>query len=311
MKILFFFIDGIGLGVNDSTINPFATKSLHTIESLLSGRKIIKGSAPYHGERVSLLALDACLNVQGVPQSATGQAALLTGKNVPELVGYHFGPWPNKIVINTLNENNIFSVLRKNGLRSTLLNAYPPSYFNSINSGKRLYSVIPQSVISAGIPLKTSVDLNVGQALSADFTGQGWHDRLELNDTPILTYKEAGYQMARLSDQYDFSFFEYWLSDYAGHEQDMSKAEAILDSIDQVLNGLLDRWNDNEGLIIITSDHGNMEDLSTRRHTKNYVPALIIGALQLRRPFLRNMTAITDIYTAILSSYKINSSGLC
>lgn len=51
----------------------------------------------------------------------------------------------------------------------------------------------------------------------------------------------------------------------------------LLELFDGVMAGVLDRWNDGEGLIVITSDHGNMEDLSHGKHTENDVPTLIIG----------------------------------
>jgi hypothetical protein len=38
--------------------------------------------------------LDASLCVPGLPQSATGQAALLTGLNAPELMGRHIEGFP-------------------------------------------------------------------------------------------------------------------------------------------------------------------------------------------------------------------------
>ncbi|MDP2974702.1 MAG: hypothetical protein Q8N45_00680 [Anaerolineales bacterium] len=84
--------------------------------------------------------------------------------------------------------------------------------------------------------------------------------------------------------------FEYWPSDYAGHGQDMNATVGLLTALDAVLGGLLEAWDDNGGLILITSDHGNMEDLSTRRHTANPVPCLLIGALKARRKFAGGCT---------------------
>jgi len=305
MKILFFFIDGIGLGKNDPEINPFARIDMPVLQNLLGGRKIVSGSAPQHTMKGSLLSIDAGLGIKGVPQSATGQAALLTGKNVPEAVGHHFGPWPNQIVVDTLQNGNLFKQFNEAGFKAALLNAYPPSYFEAVNSGRRLYSAIPQSVISAGLSLMTLEDLKTGRALSADFTAQGWRDRLNLADTPLLTPYLAGARMAELADAYDFSFFEYWLSDYAGHHQDMEQACDLLITIDHVLDGLVTNWDNSAGIILITSDHGNMEDLSTRRHTTNHVPALLIGAPHLRRDFINDLHDLTDVAPTILKSFKI------
>jgi bisphosphoglycerate-independent phosphoglycerate mutase (AlkP superfamily) len=148
--------------------------------------------------------------------------------------------------------------------------------------------------------LKTLDDLQNGQALSADFTAQGWRDRLDLPETPVLTPIQAGERMAALVEDYDLAFFEYWLSDYAGHNQDMQAAHNLLAILDQVLGGLLDNWNDHEGMILITSDHGNMEDLSTRRHTANPVPALLVGDQKLRSDFATELTDLTGVAAAVM-----------
>jgi hypothetical protein len=223
----------------------------------------------------------------------------LTGVNVSKEIGYHYGPKPNQDVAAFLRNGNLFCTLAERGYKSALLNAYPPGYFSAIQSGRRLYSAIPQAVINAGIPLKTLDDLQNGQAISADFTAQGWRERLELPDTPVLTPTQAGGRLAVLAKNYDLAFFEYWLSDYAGHSQDMRGAQSLLITFDQVLGGLLENWNDQEGIILITSDHGNLEDLATRRHTDNPVPALLIGDQKLREEFAADLTDLTGVAPAI------------
>ena len=261
---------------------------------------------PSNRERATLLPLDACLGVPGTPQSATGQATLLTGRNVPAEIGYHYGPKPNPAVAaylrssNGTHSGNLFQSLQDAGKRSALLNAYPETYFAAIESGRRLYSAIPLAVVSAGLALKTADDLNAGRALSADFTGQGWRERLNLTDTPLLTPAEAGARLAELAAGYDLAFFEYWLSDYAGHGQDMAAALSLLATFDEVLGGLLAAWDDEAGIILITSDHGNLEDLSVRGHTTHPVPALVIGAPELRRRFTAGLRDLTDVTPSIL-----------
>jgi hypothetical protein len=308
MRVLFLFLDGIGLGVNDPEVNPFAEVDMPNLQGLLAGNKLLLDTITassadgnrIDASRATLLALDAGLGVEGLPQSATGQAALLTGKNVSAEIGYHYGPKPNQDVAAYLRNGNLFSSLAAQGYKSALLNAYPPGYFSAIQSGRRLYSTIPLAVVSAGIPLKTLDDLKNGQALSADFTAQGWRERLDLPETPVLTPIQAGERMAALVEDYDLAFFEYWLSDYAGHSQDMQAAHNLLVTFDQVLGGLLDNWNDQEGMILITSDHGNMEDLSTRRHTANPVPALLVGDQKLRSDFATELTDITGVAAAVM-----------
>jgi hypothetical protein len=300
MKLLFLFLDGVGLGQNDPEHNPFARANMPALQDLLDGGCMLQDSTPLESRRATLLALDACLGVPGLPQSATGQAVLLTGQNIPALLGYHYGPKPNPPVAQFLANGNLFSRLSDAGRRVAFLNAFPPGYFDGIHSGRRLYAAIAQAAVNAGLPLGTLDDLRLSRALSADFTAQGWRERLGLPDTPVLAPFEAGGRLARLASAQDFSLFEYWLSDYAGHSQDMDAACRLLETFDQVLAGLLSGWDDASGLILITSDHGNLEDLSTRRHTLNPVPALVIGAPQLRRRFTTRLHDLTDVAPAIV-----------
>ena len=303
MKFLFLFMDGVGLNVDDPEVNPLAKAKMPYVRQLLGGNCLVEGTAPLETERATLLALDPNLGVEGMPQSATGQATLLTGKNVPKMVGEHYGPKPNPPVAEVIREGTIFSRLLERGYTAALLNAYTERYFEGINSGKRLYSAIPLAVTSAGILLKTTKDLYAGEALSADFTGEGWRKFLGYTDSPVMNGHEAGESLAKLAFNYDFAFFEYWPSDYAGHRQDKETAVELMEGFDEVLGGLLEAWDDEEGLVLITSDHGNMEDLSTRRHTKNPVPALVIGGAGLRKRFAKGLKTLADVTPAIMQFY--------
>lgn len=293
MHILFLFIDGLGLGPDDPASNPLAAAPMPRLRRLLGRRGLLASAAPFHGRRASLLALDACLGVPGLPQSATGQSVLLTGQNVPARIGEHYGPKPNPPVASHLHDT-LFSRTVKMGKRAALLNAYPERYFQGVNSGRRLYSAIPQAVVNAGLPLFTKADLYAGRAMSADFTGRGWRERLGYTDAPTLTPQAAGERLASLARGYDFSMFEYWPSDYAGHGQDLPAALDLLATLDGVLGGLAGSW-DSDGLVVVTSDHGNLEDLSTRRHTANPVPCLLLGPQDARREFAHGLQDLTGI----------------
>jgi hypothetical protein len=294
MRILFIFMDGIGLGADNPATNPFTRAEMPFLKSLLGGRYLTASAAPFESEMVSLLALDAGLGVDGLPQSATGQAVLLTGVNIPAELGYHYGPKPNPAVASYLkNGNTIFSWLRAKHKKTALLNAFPPRYFKGIKSGLRLYSSIPLAFTSAGYPLFNQEDFFAGRALSADFTGHGWRSMLQIVEAPVHSAREAGETLARLAQGYDFSMFEYWASDYAGHKQDMGWAVDQLQVFDSVLEGLVNSWDIDEDLILVTSDHGNMEDLSTRRHTDAKVPGLVIG--KQHKSFAQGLTDLTGI----------------
>jgi len=300
MKILFIFLDGIGLGEDNLGINPFANAQTPNLSRLLNGGSLFAECAPFIGEHATLLAIDPNLGVDGLPQSATGQAVLLTGKNIPLELGYHYGPKPNPEVAAYLNGETLFSHCTKNGKKAALLNAYPPRYFDGIDSGKRIYSSIPMAVTNAGLELFTQEDFYEGRAMPADFTGEGWRSFLGLTDSPVMKPHEAGRKLVSLAMEYDFSLFEYWASDYAGHKQQMDWAVAQMEMFDGVLGGLVESSElKDELLVLVTSDHGNMEDLSTRRHTAAMVPALVIGEKKAREEFTQGIKDLTHIAPAI------------
>ncbi|MCI0728283.1 MAG: metalloenzyme domain-containing protein, partial [Chloroflexi bacterium] len=276
-----FFMDGVGLGSDDPAINPFASAHLPNLTQLLGEKWYVRPESGGPGRittgRASMVATDPNLGVPGRPQSATGQAAILTGRNVPQLVGEHYGPKPNQAVAAIVEAGNLFQEVVAAGGTAALITPYPQRYFDSVNSGKRLLSSVPLAATSAGLPLMTAGDLRAGRAVSPDFTGRGWRDYLGYNDTPLLSLEEAGRQIARIAGAYTFSFFEHWPSDHSGHRGSLDEAARHLEAIDQTLGGLLDAWDNAAGLLIITSDHGNIEEKNHSQHSRNPVPTILVG----------------------------------
>ncbi|MCS6909308.1 MAG: hypothetical protein NZM11_01885 [Anaerolineales bacterium] len=300
-NLLFLFLDGVGLGADDPEHNPFVTAHLPNLTGLLNGRRLLAHTPRTESARALFLPTDACLGVAGTPQSATGQATILTGRNVPQAIGYHWGPKPNAAIAEIIRRESLFIQLKSRGLDAALLSAYPARYFEAIASGRRSYSAVPLAVAAAGLPLRTGDDLRAGRALAADFTNQGWHTHLGLTDVPLHAPREAGRRLAEAARAYPFAFFEHWLTDYAGHRGSLAEARALLETFDAVLGGLLEAWDDASGLIIITSDHGNIEDLSHRRHTCNPVPTFIIGGSSAtRRAFADGLHNLADFAPRIL-----------
>jgi 2,3-bisphosphoglycerate-independent phosphoglycerate mutase len=299
-RVLFLFLDGIGLGANDPHTNPLVAARLPAIRGLLEGRLLAAESAPFEGHRATLVPIDACLGVPGDPESASGQAALLTGRNIPLLIGGHYGPKPNQAIEAALREDNLFAQVLRRGGTAQLLNAYPPRYFDAIRSRYRMYSSIPLAATLAGLPLMTADDLQAGRALSADFTGIGWAAQPDFPPAPVYSPERAGQQLAHLSLSADLTWFDYWPSDYAGHRASLQQALTLLETFDRVLGGLAEAWADRPDLIVLTSDHGNLEDLAHRGHTLAPVPGLLIGPRQLRRAFARGLTDLTRFHDAIL-----------
>lgn len=277
MHILMIFLDGIGLGADDPLVNPFASARMPTLTALTNGKRWLRGIGKQESRRAIFIPTDACLGVPGRPQSATGQAAILTGWNVPQLVGEHYGPKPNPAVRALLAEDNFFKQVVAQGQTAALIEAYPPRFHKGINSGKHLRSSYQQAVHEAGLPLFTEDHIYSGEALAVDWIGEGWRTELGYTDTPIYSPYEAGVKMVEISRRYHFAFFSHWLTDLIGHRGPVEQGVKVLELFDNVMAGALDAWDDDEGLMIVTSDHGNLEDVSHRNHTENDVPTLIIG----------------------------------
>ena len=297
-----FFLDGVGLGGANPDINPFVTARLPHLSNLL-GEGWYLARRPIYTERASLVPTDANLNMPHKPQSATGQATILTGRNVPQLVGEHYGPKPNPAVQAVIAQGTLFQEVVDVGGRAALITPYPQGYFDAVARGKRLLSAVPLAATQAGLPLMTADDLRNGRAVSPGFSGQGWRDHLGYTDIPQLTLDEAGRQIVCIARTYQFSFFEHWPSDRAGHRGTLAEAAAHLETIDAVLGGLLDDWDDQNGLLILTSDHGNIEEKDQRQHTRNPVPTLLVGhnhaVLAAQINDLRDIAKVTRIFLGL------------
>jgi 2,3-bisphosphoglycerate-independent phosphoglycerate mutase len=271
-----FFLDGVGLGGDDPAVNPFVTAHLPHLTGLL-GENWFLTREPIITQRASLVPADANLGLPHKPQSATGQATILTGRNVPQLVGEHYGPKPNPAVQAVIAQGTLFQEVVDAGGQAALITPYPQGYFDAVARGKRLLSAVPLAATNAGLSLMTADDLRNGRAVSPGFTGQAWRDHLGYTDIPLFTLAEAGQQIAQVARRYQFSFFEHWPSDQVGHRGTLAEAVAHLEAIDEVLGGLLAAWDDQNGLFILTSDHGNIEEKNQRQHTRNPVPTLLVG----------------------------------
>lgn len=301
--ILLIFLDGIGLGEASTETNPFAVAEMPTLQQFTNGQAWLKNLPRIETDHSLFIPTDPRMGVAGRPQSASGQASILTGINVPERIGEHYGPRPNPAIRAILAEDNFFKQVVNRGMTASLLEAYPPQFHKVIDSGKRLRSSYQQAPHEAGLRLFTEDDYNAGNALSVDWTGEGWRRDLGYTDSPVYTPEEAGRKMVELSRQYHFAFFPNWATDMIGHRGSVADGVKMLETFDGVMAGALSLWDMDEGLIIITSDHGNLEDLSHTKHTENDVPTLIIGN---EKHLFRDLHTLADI-TPLMAQYLFAS----
>ncbi len=293
MHILLLFLDGVGLGDDNPAVNPFAAAHLPTLTALANGRRWLRDTGVQYSDRAVFVPTDPRLGIPGKPQSATGQAAILTGLNVPQLIGEHYGPKPNAAIRELLARHSFFKQVRDHDLAAALLDAYPARLHHDIARGKTLRSSIQQAAYAGGQELFGMNELLAGRALTPEWTGQSWHTYLKLTDTPIYTPQQAGRRLVEMSREYAFAMHSHWMTDHVGHRGPLERGIELLELFDGVMAGILEAWDDDEGLVIVTSDHGNLEDVSSRAHTENDVPTLMIGSA--KAAFADGLRSLSDL----------------
>ena len=307
-RVIFLFLDGVGIGEDNPAFNPLAAQgyasTYPTLAHLLGGAVPVLSTGRAAGPGAYLVPLDAQMGVTGRPQSATGQAALLTGLNAPALLGEHFGPRPDDRVRAILNRAGIFRRLAALGRRPFFCNAYPQRYFDVIRSGRRRLSAVPHAVVAGGQRLLTHEDLLAGRAIAADFTNQGWRDELGYLTAPIYRADEAGALLWQIAQPYDFLFFEHWMTDVYGHDQALDPAVAMLQRFDSFLGGLVAAADLANTLIIVASDHGNVEDCRHGKHTTNPALGLLIG--EARATYAEQVCSLADFSPNVLDYLAAN-----
>ena len=89
--------------------------------------------------------------------------------------------------------------------------------------------------------------------------------------------------LARIAAEHRFTLYEYFITDKIGHAQDMSAAKTTLTELASFIRELLTKLDLEHTTVILTSDHGNIEDLSSRNHTLHQVPTIIWGVTSRTR----------------------------
>jgi len=267
MSAALLFFDGIGIGEDDPEKNPFARYRSKFFRAFIDGNNF---RAEYDG---IIVPTDATLDVPGYPQSATGQTAIFTGVNAAEIMQGHINGLPTPTLRKVLLSESIFLKLKRLGKKATFANAYSKHYFEL--RGEKL-SATTYAVMASQVPFRWyDKELQDGKAVPADLTGEFL--KRFYPDVKVITPEESGKIIADLLSEYDFVMYEFPFTDEAGHNQDFELALKYIDRIERFLDSLLTNTDLNEHLIILTSDHGNIEDLSIKTHTLNKVPTIIWG----------------------------------
>ena len=300
MPFLFLFLDGVGLGSDDATVNPFAAAETLFLEKLLGG-KFTASLAERSRPNFIFKPIDATLDFDGLPQSATGQTALLTGRNGATIMEGHYGPYPGPTLKKVLDEGTLFSEVLAEGRQAQLANVYPPGFFEALKGRKRRVNVPVYAAQVAGLELLELADYREGRGVSVDLTGE-YLKRLDA-DLPALTPKASGKRLAREAAQVDFTFFDFWLTDASGHRGSFEEAVSLVEKLDSLLAGVVASLG--ETTLLLTSDHGNLEDKTTRSHTTAPVPLLAIGA---QAEHFAEVSSLLGVAPAIRAALNLKAS---
>jgi 2,3-bisphosphoglycerate-independent phosphoglycerate mutase len=286
-RVLFVFLDGVGIGEPDPDANPFvrAGARLPTFLHLTGGTSPTLARPRTAGAGGRAFPLVANLDVEGTPQSGTGQAALLTGMSAAELHGSHFGPWIPVGLRPLVEEQSVLRLARDAGRTVAFANAYPRGWPGP--SGGRSIAGPPLAARGAGALDRHEDALANGSAVASEIVNDGWRTHLGHESVPLLTAETAGANLARISRRAHLTLYAHYATDTAGHRRDMSSAIEALARVDAFLSGLVSDLAA-DTLLLIASDHGNIEDVGSG-HTRH--PALGVA----HGPGAERTDSLTDI----------------
>lgn len=262
--VLLVFVDGVGIGRRGPQ-NP-----LDGIDSPYFG---VFEDEPFQPARRGAMAVtDARLGVEGLPQSATGQTTIITGVNAAAHLGRHLSAFPGGSLRPLLESSSLFRTLSDRGLRTAHANVAP-----STIARRRVRTVSATAIAaeSAGLPVRTLDDLAAGTALHHEFTNASLL-AYGCDVTPVSP-DEAGRRLAAIARDVDFCAFEYFSTDAAGHDANATEARRRIGHLDAFLDAVLAATDLSNSHVVLTSDHGNLEDLSTGSHTLNPVATTVWG----------------------------------
>jgi 2,3-bisphosphoglycerate-independent phosphoglycerate mutase len=299
-KLLLFFIDGIGLGEDDERINPIRG----LFSNLMAGERLVKHAAPLFFPQCVLMPTDPVMGVAGVPQSATGQTSIFTGVNAQRLIGYHLTGYPNERLKAVIEERSLMKALIQRGVSATAANLYSQEFFEKRRqSSRNLFPVSTLTIQASGAGFRYWEDYKVGQAVFADITNELIRSRGY--DIKLIKPQTAAAHMLNILGDFDFVFFEYFMTDLYGHKRNREELIGCVETLNQFTEFLWKGVDRQCTSVLVVSDHGNAEDLRTGDHTSNMVPTLLLSEdRDNQRLFAESVKDLTDIYGAVLEYFK-------
>jgi hypothetical protein len=209
-------------------------------------------------------------------------------------VGEHVTAFPTSALREVIAEHSFLKRASEAGARVLFANAHSEQFWQMVREKKRRMGASTLTALAAAAPIPTLADLSEGRAVLWDITHEVASQHLGY-ELPLVRAEEAGARLARLARGYDLVLYESFLTDLAGHRR--LEADWVLTRVDSLVSGLL-AHREADTTVVVCSDHGNIEDGTSKSHTTNPVPLLVVGP---GAPRFRQATTITDVTPAILS----------
>lgn len=281
-KTIFIMVDGFGVPPEGWPDSVFARHCGMDFAKLFESRSIPIG---------------ATLGVEGIPQSATGQTSLFTGVNAAKAIGRHAQGFPGPTLREIVMKESLFSKVIEMGWTPLFANAYIKHSLEHLErAGLRSVTTVMASQTLGKVLGRD--ELIASKALYHDLT----RESLEAEwGVPATSPEAAARDLVSIAEGSDLVLFEYFMTDRAGHKCDAALLGKVLSEFGRFVVSLA------EGLpsdmtLILTSDHGNCEAPSTRAHTRNPVPLLILNSPIPPSEDVRCICGITPLTIEILSS---------
>lgn len=322
--MVFIFLDGVGIG-DAAESNPMFAAGADFLP-FYTGNGGLPDGTP-------VKSIDPLLGVDGMPQSATGQTSLYTGENVPEMLQEHKGSYPNRQMRKLIKEKNILLGLREKGLDAAFINAYPyyahlfTDKFVSIGEDgsfhfsdgfphlfKRRLSVTTCMMIANGLVPFGEKEIMEEKTIYQDYSNVSLLRQVEaakragkfpvdVKDVklPLFTPEKAAEILHNVSREHDFILYEYFQTDIYAHRSSFEERVRLIRELNRLMGKLVSLLDKEEDTLLVTSDHGNIEDGTTRAHTRNPVPLVVWGkgGAQLRA----GIDSLVDVTPAILDFF--------
>ena len=308
-RVIFIFLDGCGVGCPDGS-NPFYLGDCRYLAFWKGGMALPDG-AP-------ILAIDATLGIAGAPQSASGQTALFCGATAAEIGNRHRNGYPDRSLRAVILKKNLLTKLAAKGVTARFLNAYPAHQvlFTAEHIGiqpdgrlwfspsfperfKKMISVTSCMLLASGQEPFGAEEVRAGRALYQDYSNRSLIERgMPL---PLFSPEKAGRVIRGASRRFAFVLYEYFQTDLYAHRKPLAECVALVRDLDTFVGSLLSRLDERSDTLVLTSDHGNLEDSRRRGHSRNPVPLIAWGehGSHLRR----RIRSLSDVAPSILELY--------